>query len=55
MARFNKPATIDAKYSITGQQCQVTIIDYDSNDRLYLIRYKDGFEEWLPSAAFIAI
>lgn len=43
--------TVKARYSITGQNEQVQVLRYEN--QLYLVRYSDNYEEWLPIAAFI--
>lgn len=39
-------------WSVTGESCQVTIIDIDREKMVIYIKYPTGYCEWLPISAF---
>jgi hypothetical protein len=39
-------------WSVTGESCQVTIIDIDREKMAIYIKYSTGYCEWLPISAF---
>jgi hypothetical protein len=44
--------TVQSNYSITGESCEVEVVDIDRRDLSVYVRYPNGYTEWLPISAF---
>ncbi len=50
VGKVSKRVEIPAQWSRTGLRCLVLVIKYENQQ--YLVRYSDGYEEWLPWHVF---
>lgn len=51
--KIGQELTVGNTWSITGQQCQVTLLEINPNGPYLYIQYGNGYKEWLPMASFV--
>jgi len=51
--KIGQELTVASIWSVTGEKCQVTLLEIDPKGSYLFIQYGNGYTEWLPITAFI--
>jgi hypothetical protein len=51
--RIGQKLTVGNIWSVTGQSCEVVLLEVDRQGPTLFIEYPNGYQEWLPISAFI--
>lgn len=51
--RVGQILTVGSNWSVTGETCQVVVIEWDWDKKALYVEYPNGYTEWLPVAAFM--
>jgi hypothetical protein len=50
--KIGQELTVASIWSVTGEQCQVTLLEIDPKGPYLFIQYGNGYTEWLPITSF---
>ena len=51
--RVGQILNVESIWSVTGESCQVQVLDMDWDKMSLYIQYPNGYAEWLPVTAFM--